>query len=260
MATSSHLRRPPDAIAPSGPVSVSRDLAVLERTLSNIAAETAVAAESLRTERDAASPVPGDSEVASWWLDRLVRGALATRETCRAARAALDDDRSAQRDDGSSRPPRAASADATAHGFPGERRPGGRWIVVGYDGSAAAERALLRAADEAGERDAVVVVTTASQVYSAGSAPEPLLEPAADPSELLAAAKATVTARSSLADVVVVAREGDPAEELLEVARAANADLVIVGRRGRDFVARTLLGSVAARVVEHAPCDVIVVA
>jgi nucleotide-binding universal stress UspA family protein len=35
---------------------------------------------------------------------------------------------------------------------------------------------------------------------------------------------------------------------------------VIVGRRGNDFVARTLLGSVATRVVEHAPCNVLVVA
>jgi len=80
-----------------------------------------------------------------------------------------------------------------------------------------------------------------------------------DPAELLAGAKATVAGRASLPDVVVVAREGDPAEELLEVARAASADLVIVGRRGRDFVARTLLGSVAARVVAQAPCDVLVV-
>jgi nucleotide-binding universal stress UspA family protein len=53
---------------------------------------------------------------------------------------------------------------------------------------------------------------------------------------------------------------GDPAEERLEVAHAANADLVIVGRRGKHFVARTLLGSVATRVVQHAPCDVLVVA
>jgi nucleotide-binding universal stress UspA family protein len=35
---------------------------------------------------------------------------------------------------------------------------------------------------------------------------------------------------------------------------------VIVGRRGGDFVTRTLLGSVAERVVQTAPCDVLVVA
>jgi nucleotide-binding universal stress UspA family protein len=258
MASASHLHRPVDAIASSGRFSVARNLAALERTLSNIASQTAMAAESLRAERDGRRPLPDDSEVASWWLDRLVRAALATRDTCRAARAALDD--GAHRDDGCSTRARAATTDTTSHAFPGARERAGRWIVVGYDGSAAAERALLRAADEAGERDAVVIVTTDSQVCSAGPAAEPLLEPTADPSELLAAAKATVTARCPAADVVAVAREGDPAEELLEVAGAANADLVIVGRRGMDFVARTLLGSVATPVGQHAPCDVLVVA
>jgi nucleotide-binding universal stress UspA family protein len=229
-----------------------------EGTLSKLASETALAAESLRDDRDGPEPVP-DGEVASWWLDRLVGAALGTRDTCRAARAAIDDRGSSPCAGGSSAPPRVASADASSHSFPGQRQHARRWIVVGYDGSEAAERALLRAADEAGERDAVVIVTSTPHVYSAGPAAEPLLESTTDPSELLAAAKATVTARTSLADVVVVAREGDPAEELLEVARAANADLMIVGRRGKDFVARTLLGSVATRVVEHAPCDVLVV-
>ena len=148
----------------------------------------------------------------------------------------------------------------SSHPIRCERRHAGRCVVVGYDGSEAAQRALIRAADAAAESDTVVIVTTKSQVYSAGAAAEPLLEAGANPSDLLAAAGATVTARASLADVVVVAREGDPADELLEVARAASADLVIVGRRGKDFIARTLLGSVATRVVEQAPCDVLVVA
>jgi nucleotide-binding universal stress UspA family protein len=258
MTTTSHLHAPIDAIAWPGPIGVNRALAILEGTLSEIASQTAVAAESLRDDRDDRAPV-SDNEVATWWLDRLVRAALATRDTCRAARAAVDRG-SFDGEDRSAGPPRAASPDASSHPILPERPHAGRWIVVGYDGSETAERALLRAADAAGERDAVVIVTTRSQIYSAGAAAEPLLEPSADPSELLAAAKATVTGRATLADVVVVAREGDPAEELIEVARAANADLLIVGRRGKDFVARTLLGSVATRVVAQAPCDVLVVA
>jgi nucleotide-binding universal stress UspA family protein len=53
---------------------------------------------------------------------------------------------------------------------------------------------------------------------------------------------------------------GDPAVVLVEVAREAAANLLVVGRRGGDFVVRTLLGSVAQRVVQQAPCDVLVVA
>jgi nucleotide-binding universal stress UspA family protein len=232
---------------------------MIERTLSRLASETAVAAESLRNDRDRAAGV-GDSDVATWWLDRVVRAALTTRDTCRAARATIDDGGgSTHGGDVSDGPAAATSADRTSHSCPRERRNAERWIVVGYDGSAAAERALLRTADEAGDRDVVVIVTSTPRAHSAGAAAEPLLDGTADASELLAAAKATVTARSSVADVVVVAREGDPADELLEVARAAGADLLIVGRRGKDFVARTLLGSVATRVIEHAPCDVLVV-
>ena len=259
MTTTAHLHASIDPIPSSGPIGVSRALATLEGTLSTIASQTAVAAESLREDRDDRAPV-SNNEVAAWWLDRLVRAALATRDTCRAARAAVDDHCPSADESGSSEPPRAAPRYASSHPIRPERRDAGRWIVVGYDGSEAAERALLRAADAAGERDAVVIVTTTSQIYSAGAAREPLLEPSADPAELLTAAKAAVTARATLADVVVIAREGDPAEELLEVARAASADLLIVGRRGKDFVARTLLGSVATRIVEHAPCDVLVVA
>ena len=53
---------------------------------------------------------------------------------------------------------------------------------------------------------------------------------------------------------------GDPATVLTDIAREVDAQLVVVGRRGGDFVRRTLLGSVAQRVVQEAPCDVLVVA
>jgi nucleotide-binding universal stress UspA family protein len=259
MATASDLHLPIDETASCGPARVGRTLTVLEGTLSTLASQTAVAAESLRDDRNGGAPV-SNRELATWWLDRLVRAALATRETCRAARAAIDEHGPSEGENTSSAPPRTAPPEPLSHPVLRERRHAERRIVVGYDGSAAAERALLRAADATGERDAIVIVTTTSRIHSAGPAAEPLLAPSADPLELLAAAKATVTAQASLADVVLVAREGDPAEELLEVARAASADLVIVGRRGKDFMARTLLGSVATRVVEDAPCDVLVVA
>jgi nucleotide-binding universal stress UspA family protein len=47
---------------------------------------------------------------------------------------------------------------------------------------------------------------------------------------------------------------------LTDIASEVDAQLVVVGRRGGDFVRRTLLGSVAQRVVQEAPCDVLVVA
>lgn len=54
-------------------------------------------------------------------------------------------------------------------------------------------------------------------------------------------------------------RIGHPAEEIVSEAEEGDFGLVIVGERQRpDLVTRFLLGSTAVRVVEHAPCPVII--
>lgn len=51
--------------------------------------------------------------------------------------------------------------------------------------------------------------------------------------------------------------EGHPAERIVQEAEAH--DLVVVGTLGRTGLAHLLLGSVAERVIRHAPCPVLVV-
>jgi nucleotide-binding universal stress UspA family protein len=58
--------------------------------------------------------------------------------------------------------------------------------------------------------------------------------------------------------VRTVAVSGRPASAIVALAEHAHADLVIVGSRGRGPLASMLLGSVAAEVVDHAPCPVLV--
>ena len=53
--------------------------------------------------------------------------------------------------------------------------------------------------------------------------------------------------------------QGDPREWLVDVARSDGADLVVLGSHGRTGLAKLLLGSVAAHVVSHAPCSVMVI-
>jgi type II secretory ATPase GspE/PulE/Tfp pilus assembly ATPase PilB-like protein/nucleotide-binding universal stress UspA family protein len=48
-------------------------------------------------------------------------------------------------------------------------------------------------------------------------------------------------------------------EELLEYAKRCNADLIVMGTRGRSGILRIALGSVAARMLNSAPCPVMVV-
>lgn len=52
---------------------------------------------------------------------------------------------------------------------------------------------------------------------------------------------------------------GDPRTALVEAARTERADLLVVGSHGRTGMAKLLMGSVAAYVMAHAPCSVMVV-
>jgi nucleotide-binding universal stress UspA family protein len=56
-----------------------------------------------------------------------------------------------------------------------------------------------------------------------------------------------------------VVRVGEPAAELLALAREADAELVIAGARGRTVLECLLLGSVSEALVTEAPCPVLIV-
>jgi len=59
--------------------------------------------------------------------------------------------------------------------------------------------------------------------------------------------------------VTTQVREGDPTAELVASLSALGADLVVVGTRGHTGLTRMILGSVARKVLLHAPCSVLVV-
>jgi nucleotide-binding universal stress UspA family protein len=52
---------------------------------------------------------------------------------------------------------------------------------------------------------------------------------------------------------------GEPFGDICRVAEEEKVDLVVVGSHGRTGLSHVLLGSVAERVVRHAPCPVLVV-
>lgn len=54
-------------------------------------------------------------------------------------------------------------------------------------------------------------------------------------------------------------RNGDPFEEIVAHAHDHEVDLIVMGHVGRRARAKVVLGSVAERVVEFAPCPVMVV-
>ncbi len=64
--------------------------------------------------------------------------------------------------------------------------------------------------------------------------------------------------KSGLA-VEELTREGYPATVIEEEAERLGADLIVIGSRGRSGLKHLLLGSIAERVVQKAPCPVLTV-
>jgi len=56
-----------------------------------------------------------------------------------------------------------------------------------------------------------------------------------------------------------VSQAGKPDAEIVDHARARGAGMIVVGSHGRTGVSHLLTGSVAEKVVRHAPCPILVV-
>lgn len=61
------------------------------------------------------------------------------------------------------------------------------------------------------------------------------------------------------AGTTVVARDGEPARAIVRYTREAAIDVVVLGTEGLNRVERAALGSVAERVLHHAPCPVLTI-
>jgi nucleotide-binding universal stress UspA family protein len=130
-------------------------------------------------------------------------------------------------------------------------------IVVGYDGSDGARRALDRAITLAGADGRLTVVAAAETHIRTGITEGGRL----DPSEIERRRKDLEEAKGLLAergvDAETLEAQGDPGDVIVNASK--DADLVVVGSRGLNPFQRLLLGSVSSKVVHRAECDVLVV-
>ena len=130
-------------------------------------------------------------------------------------------------------------------------------VLVAYDGSAGARRALERAAVLARPDDVVSVISVAEGVPlfgHAGALPSPEQVEACE-KQLSEAGR--VLSEQGI-EPALVTRSGDPATAILEVAHEQRVDLVVLGTRGMSTVERWLVGSVSSKVLHHAHCSVLV--
>jgi|SRR5215204_604740 len=140
-------------------------------------------------------------------------------------------------------------------------------IVVGTDGSETASEAVRQATQLARIHGARLHVVSAYEPVGSARLRE---ERSRVPEEMQwmvnpreEVEKALGNAASTTGEVGVecatYARQGDPADAILDVAEEQRADLIIVGNKGMTGAKRFLLGSVPNKVSHHAPCTVMII-
>jgi nucleotide-binding universal stress UspA family protein len=140
-------------------------------------------------------------------------------------------------------------------------------IVVGTDGSETAKQAVREATELAKQTGASLDIVSAfdpvpesrlrEERMQAPSDIEHQVNPTEDVDATLADAARMV--ESEGVKVRTFARQGEPADAILDVAEEEKADLIIVGNKGMTGAKRFLLGSVPNKVSHHAPCSVLIV-
>jgi len=140
-------------------------------------------------------------------------------------------------------------------------------IVVGTDGSESAQEAVRQAVELAARLGATLRIVSAYEPVPAGRLREeaqqvpPDLQWMINPREDVDATlrNAAEAALEGGVEAETYARQGDPADAILDVAEEQGADLIVVGNKGMTGARRFLLGSVPNRVSHHAPCSVLII-
>jgi nucleotide-binding universal stress UspA family protein len=135
-------------------------------------------------------------------------------------------------------------------------------IVVGYDETEPAKRALARAAELATVFNSRLIVTSVARLLVGGAVARGVgpIDPLDEPElhrEALEHAETFLTERGIHGQYEVML--GDPASSIVNLAEKQGADLIVVGTREPGFLERLMGLSVSDAVEHRAHCDVLIV-
>lgn len=140
-------------------------------------------------------------------------------------------------------------------------------ILVPTDFSEFSDRAVQQAVDIAEQNNAKIfllhVIDKLQQCAIDYCIPLEVMQKVQTDSEKEAAKKMQEEAdkilKAKKIDVVFDVKSGVPYEEILKEQQERKADLIVIASRGRTGILKTLVGSVAERVVREAKCPVLLV-
>jgi nucleotide-binding universal stress UspA family protein len=141
-----------------------------------------------------------------------------------------------------------------------EGRPALQTIVVGYDDGEPAKRALERAVQLAKAFGGQVLVTSVARALvpaAHGLGPVDPVDPLAEHDEQLRHAAAFLAEHGVQGEFETGL--GEPAHEILRIAKERDADLIVVGTREPGLISHVLGLSVSGAIQRRAHCDVLIV-
>lgn len=131
-------------------------------------------------------------------------------------------------------------------------------ILVGYDGSDRARRAVEEAVDLStavgSSLHLVTAVDKANTIHEMGESSDKVF---LSDAEIAQGMLESLASEASHLDISLAAVPGSPARVLCDEAKAVDADLIMVGNRHMQGISR-VLGSVAEDVAHKAPCAVLI--
>lgn len=139
-------------------------------------------------------------------------------------------------------------------------------ILVAVDGSESSDKAFEEAMDTAKRNDSILEIVfvinlmdleTFSFAYS--RALPNYLEDERKLVETELTKKLDLAKENGIEDVKIFADIAEPKNRIVELAEEEKVDLVIMGATGKGAIKRALVGSTTSYVVNHAPCNVLVV-
>ena len=142
-------------------------------------------------------------------------------------------------------------------------------ILIAYDGSDAAKKAVEMTLKCANQEDQITILTVVPAELVESSFTKMLL-PTIDLSSMVESGSFKEKAMETMGKVAkeieddvktiqIAVETGDAADEILLASRKYDVDMIVVGYKGYGKEGRFLLGSVADKVVRHASKSVMVV-
>lgn len=129
-------------------------------------------------------------------------------------------------------------------------------ILLAYDGTEPARRALETAADLAKKYEASVTVVSVVPVHPGRAPIDPWDDVEVHDAQLR---EADLALRTLGIEAKLLEPAGDPASSIERVAAKGDFDTIVIGARGLSTIGRMLQGSVSTHVATHAETNVVIV-